>query len=137
MVLKRYRLLYLENYANTDTIVYRWLFQLLCVVVVSHLLDVSRNLLRYTKYQNFLIWSDALVTLVALGMICWFLLRALSRPELFRGIDIKLIPTVEIEASLPADSPFHGTEANGQILSKIISLENYMALQEPYLDPIL
>ena len=137
MVLKRYRTIYLENYASTASLVYKWLSQLLAVVFISHLLDVCRNLLRYTKYQNFLIWSDELVTVVALGMICWFLLKALSRPELFRGIDIKLIPAIEIETNLSSASPFRGIEVDNEISAKIVLLENYMTLQEPYLDPML
>lgn len=136
LILKKYKEIYLENYANTSFSTYIWLFQITTVFLVAHTIVVLKNLLRYTDFNESFIWANIVVGSVALLITCWFILKALNHPELFRGINSKLKLTKNIlpEVEIKAES---GTEQNDLIKTQIITLKQYMSEKEPFLDPSL
>lgn len=136
LILKKYREIYLENYANPDTSTYKWLFQITSVFLAAHSLVALKSLLRYTNFNEAFIWANVLVGSVALFVTCWFILKAMNHPELFRGINSKLQLTKDI---LPKEEnkTFEKENQKDEITSQILMLKQYMSDQKPYLDPSL
>jgi AraC-like DNA-binding protein len=137
LILKKYREIYLENYTNPSTSTYQWLFQITAVFLGSHTLVLLKGLLRYTDFNETFIWANILVGSVALLVTCWFVLKAMNHPELFRGINSKLKLAKDI---LPKENQAVAEIENKQndvIKSQIKELKQYMTQKEPYLDPSL
>jgi len=136
-VLKKYRKIYLENYTNPGYSTYKWLFQMNCVFAVMHSITASKNLLRYTASRDVFLWGNVLMVCAALVVICWFVMKALNHPELFRGINSNIALTKDL---LPKESVVAPEKVNDQdevTSSKILALKNYMTEKESYLDPSL
>ncbi|QSB27810.1 AraC family transcriptional regulator [Flavobacterium sp. CLA17] len=137
LILKKYREVYLENYANASTSTYKWLMQMTIVFFAAHSIVATKNLLRYTAFHDIFLWANVFVGLFALCITCWFVLKALNYPELFRGINSKLELAKDI---LPKSDNISAESKNSTgpvIASQIESLKEYMTAQEPYLDPSL
>ncbi|MBS7253116.1 helix-turn-helix domain-containing protein [Flavobacterium branchiicola] len=137
LILRKYKKIYQENYTDPSTSTYKWLFQMNCVFVVMHSITASKNLLRYTASREVFLWGNVLMVIMALCVICWFVMTALNHPELFRGINSNLkltkdiLPKVENEISEVKDIQ---SEA---ISNQISALKQYMTEKEPFLDPSL
>jgi AraC-like DNA-binding protein len=136
LILKKYRDIYLENYANPNTTTYKWLFQMTCVFLTAHSVVVLKNLLRYSGFPEIFLWANVLVGSIALLITCWFIMKALNHPELFRGVNSKLKLTKEILPEVE-DKSFPPNIQNDAITIKISTLKQYMAEKEPFLDPSL
>ncbi|WP_316634151.1 helix-turn-helix transcriptional regulator [uncultured Flavobacterium sp.] len=137
LILKKYREIYLENYTNPSTSTYKWLFQMNCVFAVMHSITASKNLLRYTASRDTFLWGNVLMVVMALCVICWFVMKALNHPELFRGINSQLQLTKDF---LPEENDSVTEVVNNQdevISAQILALKNYMTEKQPYLDPSL
>jgi YesN/AraC family two-component response regulator len=103
------------------------------VFLVAHSFVVFRDILRFTDYDKLFLWINVVIGIAVLLITCWFVLKALNSPELFRGIDSKLelakdIQKPDINAK---NTPDEATT------NQILLLKNYMTEQEPYLDPSL
>ncbi len=137
LILRKYRKIYLENYTNPSTSTYKWLFQMNCVFMVMHSITAIKNLLRYTSSRETFLWGNVFMVMMALLVICWFVMQALNHPELFRGINSNLELAKDF---LPKENgvvnEVINTEDEG-ITSQILLLKNYMTEKEPYLDPSL
>jgi AraC-like DNA-binding protein len=139
VILKKYKTIYLENYANSNTATNKWLFQITVVLSISHYVDTFKNLLRYTDYHSLLILINEFVGIIALLITCWFVLKALNYPELFRGIDSKLqlaknyIP----KSGTTSKATNSGNYNDENVASKIAILKKYMIDKNPYLDQSL
>jgi AraC-like DNA-binding protein len=137
LILRKYKKIYLENYTNPSTSTYKWLFQMNCVFVVMHSITASKNLLRYTASRDTFLWGNVLMVIMALSVICWFVMKALNHPELFRGINSGLPLAKDF---LPKENNDITEKVNNQdetVISQISALKNYMIQKEPYLDPSL
>jgi AraC-like DNA-binding protein len=137
LILKKYRKIYLENYTNPSTSTYKWLFQMNCVFLVMHSITASKNLLRYTASREIFLWGNVLMVCGALFVICWFVMKALNHPELFRGINSKTQLTKDF---LPQENATTTEKISNQdevISAQILALKNYMTEKKPYLDPSL
>jgi len=136
LILKKYKELYLENYARTGFSTYKWLFQMTTVFLIAHSIVVLKNLLRCTNFNETFIWANVLVGSIALLVTCWLIMKALNHPELFRGINSKLKLAKDI---LPEteEKQTSGTFENDVIKNQILSLREYMDQKEPFLDPSL
>jgi AraC-like DNA-binding protein len=137
LILRKYKKIYLENYTNPSTSTYKWLFQMNCVFVVMHSITASKNLLRYTASRDTYLWGNVLMVIMALSVICWFVMKALNHPELFRGINSRLTLAKDF---LPKENNDIAETVNDQdeaVLSQISTLKNYMVQKEPFLDPSL
>jgi AraC-like DNA-binding protein len=139
LVLRKYKRIYLENYTNPSTSTYKWLFQMNCVFVVMHSITASKNLLRYTASRDVFLWGNVLMIVMALSVICWFIMKALNHPELFRGINSSLQLTKEFLSTEKEEvkAPKTIEVEDKFISSQIATLKQYMEEKEPFLDPSL
>ncbi|SFC81177.1 helix-turn-helix domain-containing protein [Flavobacterium phragmitis] len=136
LVLKKYRELYQENYANPKTSIFKWLFQLATVVFALYYLSMAKNSLRYTDFNSLWIWANVMMQFLALVITCWFVLNALNHPELFRGIDSKLELTKDMLHKHNETVEIKENQ-NEAIAAQIAVLKQYMSEKEPFLDPSL
>ena len=136
LILKKYREIYLENYADSSTATYKWLFQITCVFLIAHSIVALKNVLRYSGFREIFLWTNVLVGAIALLITCWFIMKALNHPELFRGVNSKLQLAKDI---LPAvEEKTESKDVQDDVISSQIStLKQYMAEKEPFLDPSL
>lgn len=136
IILKKYREIYLENYADSSTATYKWLFQITCVFLIAHSIVALKNILRYTGFREMFLWINVLVGAVALLITCWFIMKALNYPELFRGVNSKLKLAKDILPEVEEKTECKDVH-NNAISSKISKLKQYMDDKEPYLDQSL
>ncbi len=136
IILKKYREIYLENYADSSTATYKWLFQITCVFLIAHSIVALKNILRYTGFREMFLWINVLVGAVALLITCWFIMKALNHPELFRGVNSKLKLAKDILPEVEEKTECKDVH-NNAISSKISKLKQYMDDKEPYLDQSL
>jgi AraC-like DNA-binding protein len=139
LILKKYKEIYLENYTNPSTSTYKWLFQMAVVFLTAHTFVLCKNLLRYIDYNEVFLWANVVVGMVALFIMCWFVLKALNHPELFRGIDSKILLTKDIinKTEINANVIESKNDQDSIITDQIALLKNYMMDHEPYLAPSL
>jgi AraC-like DNA-binding protein len=136
LVLKKYREIYQENYTNPRTSIFKWLFQMAMMLFILYYLSIIKNIVRYANIDYLWIWSNTIMQFLILAVTCWFVLKALNYPELFRGIDSKLLLTKDIlsKENKGIDEVKNQNEA---IVKQIEALKKYMKEKEPYLDPSL
>jgi hypothetical protein len=58
LILKKYREIYLENYADSSTATYKWLFQITCVFLIAHSIVALKNVLRYSGFKEIFLWTN-------------------------------------------------------------------------------
>ncbi|WP_426485764.1 helix-turn-helix domain-containing protein [Flavobacterium sp. 2] len=135
-ILKKYKALYQENYANPKTSIFKWLFQIATVLFVLYYLSIAKNALRFIDLEILWIWANVIMQVFVLTITCWFVLKALNHPELFRGIDSKLQLARDI---IHEDENIIEVKENQneEITAQIASLKQYMTEKEPFLDPSL
>lgn len=136
LILKKYKEIYLENYTNPGTSTYKWLFQMTCVFLAAHSVVALKNIIRYSDFREVFLWANVLVGTIALFITCWFIMKALKHPELFRGINSKLRLTKDILPEVEEKSE-SANEQNDLISRQITELKRYMTEKEPFLDPSL
>lgn len=137
LVLKQYKEIYLENYANPSTLTYKYLFQMTTVFLVAHCLVALKNVLRYSDYRQIFLWLNVVVGTVALFVTCWLVMKAMNHPELFRGINSKLKLTKDTLPKSNEDTLEGKEDQNEVVDAQILTLKQYMAEKEPFLDPSL
>ncbi|SHL16555.1 helix-turn-helix domain-containing protein [Flavobacterium chilense] len=137
LALKKYREIYQENYTNPRTSIFKWLFQIAIVLFVLYYLSIIKNIVRYADIDFLWIWSNFLLQFLVLTVTCWFVLKALNYPELFRGIDSKLLLAREILPKKNEEVTEMKGIQNEIITNQISTLKQYMEEKEPFLDPSL
>lgn len=137
LVLKKYKEIYQENYTNPKTSIFKWLFQLSAVVFMLYYLAIAKNILRYTAIEELWLWANVVMQFLALIVTCWFVLKALNHPELFRGIDSNLELARDILPKKNENITEVKNDQNDIISAQISALKQYMTEKEPYLDPSL
>jgi AraC-like DNA-binding protein len=137
LVLKKYREIYQENYTNPKTSISKWLIQISIVLFILYYLSIAKNILRYTDFGLLWIWANVVMQFLALVVTCWFVLKALNHPEVFRGIDSKLQLARDILPKENGNSTEIKENQNEVITARISTLKQYMLEKEPYLDPSL
>lgn len=136
LILNKYKEIYLENYTNPSVSTYKWLFQMTCVFLVAHSIVLLKNILRYSGFKEVFLWANVLVGTIALFITCWFIMKALKYPELFRGVNSKLVLTKDILPEID-EKPEAVNQQNDLINTQISTLKQYMTEKEPFLDPSL
>ncbi|MFB9107612.1 helix-turn-helix domain-containing protein [Flavobacterium gyeonganense] len=137
VVLKKYKEIYQENYANPRTSIFKWLFQIASALFVLYYLSIIKNIVRYADLDFLWIWSNTILQFLVLTVTCWFVLKALNYPELFRGIDSKLQLARDILPKQDENIVEIKTNHNELIATQIATLKGYMKEKEPFLDPSL
>lgn len=125
VALKKYRIIYLENYSNPEYPSYKWLFQITVIFCIAHINVIIKEGLAYLQYEPQNISS--IISMVALFVICWIVFKALYNPQIFTGIKMELAP---IESTI--DKPNNITDII--INESINTLIVYMKNEKPYLD---
>ncbi|WPO77415.1 helix-turn-helix transcriptional regulator [Flavobacterium sp. KACC 22761] len=136
LVLKKYREIFQENYTNPRTSIFKWLFQIAMVLFVIYYLSIAKNMVRYAALDFLWIWSNTILQFLVLAVTCWFILKALNYPELFRGIDSKLLLARDIIHEHKNIDEVKENQ-NDEIATQIALLKKYMTEKEPFLDPSL
>ncbi|MCB1025671.1 MAG: helix-turn-helix transcriptional regulator [Acidobacteria bacterium] len=136
--LNRFKKIYRENYAETSIQIYKWLFQLTILFIVAHTFASTKRLVVYTSYSWAFSWLQIFVGIVALSITCWFVLKAMYSPELFRGVDSRL-QTVDdlILQKGTVDNALPKELSDSKENPAIERLESYMKREKPYLDSSL
>ncbi len=134
LTLNKFKKIYQENYTDTAIITYRWLFQFTMLSVGAHSMVMIKNILIYKELTKISIWANLLVGVIALSVLCWFVLKALYHPELFRGVDSKLRLVKDILPSASEAAIEKGDLANEK---RATELRAFMEQDEPFLEPAL
>jgi AraC-like DNA-binding protein len=128
--LKKYKKLLIENYANTTSFNYKWLYQLTLVVSFIFAFSQFKQLYKFIGSDfDTLNLMRLILIVVLLGFLFWIVLRSMYQPELFKAIDTKhLLVTEELKKTVLV------TEIPSVVKSQIKSLEHFMQEKEPFID---
>lgn len=137
LILRKYRKIYLENYADSRTITYKWLFQLTVVITVVHSIVTLKDILKFTVSTDIFNGAQIIVGINAVFILCWFVLKALYYPDLFRGINSKIQPADDLVLEDPLTSKLGKGVLSLQDQEDIQRIRDYMVQKEPYLEPAL
>lgn len=138
-ILKTYKETYFENFTNSDNSSYKWLFQMTVLFLLAHSVVFFKSLIRYTDYHALLNGSNVIIGIVALFISCWFVLKALNNPELFKGVDSTMLLVNEAlhkKVDLVEKDVFENSKSP-EISSQIEQVKKYVFENEPFLDPSL
>ncbi|WP_299668484.1 AraC family transcriptional regulator [uncultured Polaribacter sp.] len=130
IVLKKAKKIFLENYSSNTIETYKWLFQLLLFTSILYVVAIVKNVLKYFGQQeNFEIAMNILIIYV-LGVVCWYVLKALRYPNLFNGVNSKTRLTQDLVEK------YQNTH-NSAFEKEVVQLTSYMTSKKPYLDASL
>jgi len=132
LVVRRAKKLYLENYANTSIPFYNWLMQLISVLLVLHIFAVLKNFYKFSDEDGTYYWTRVTLISIELLIFCWYVLKALNRPDLFKSVDSKLTLASDMTDTSRPSKVDSGDE--DKVVQKI---KRYMAHEKPFLDPSL
>ena len=135
IILKKYKEIYLENYTNTNNSSYKWLFQMTVFFLIAHCIVFFKSVIRYTDYNVFLNISNVIIGTIALIISCWFVLKALNNPDLFKGVDSNML-MVNV-AVISTEKESFQTIKSVEIASQIELEKKYVIESKPYLEPSL
>ena len=135
IILKKYKEIYLANYTNTNNSSYKWLFQMTVFFLIAHCIVFFKSIIRYTNYSIFLNSSNLVIGTIALIISCWFVLKALNNPDLFKGVDSNMLLVNEVVISTEKES--FETPKSAEIISQIELVKKYVLENESYLEPSL
>lgn len=131
IVLKRAKSIYLENYANSNIVFYKWLYQLTIIISILHAFAILKNIYKFSDYETFYYWTRIILLLTELIIFCWYVLKALNTPDIFKSVDSRLKLTSNL-----IKNENHSTE-KALINNDVEALKNYMNKEEPFLDSSL
>ncbi|SHG28700.1 helix-turn-helix domain-containing protein [Chryseobacterium vrystaatense] len=135
MLLRKAKRLYLENYAGTSISSYNWLFQFTVVLTLLYLIVMLKNILKFSDYPYVSESIKIGILIFQLFISCWYLLKALNNPGLFRNIDskLKLVSDIISEEKNSNQTAVTEQEYNRDLLM----LKEHMAEKKPFLNPSL
>ncbi|MFM9988048.1 helix-turn-helix domain-containing protein [Flavobacterium sp.] len=139
IILKKYKEIYLENYTNANNSSYKWLFQMTVFFLIAHCIVFFKSVIRYTDYNVFLNSSNVIIGTIALIISCWFVLKVLNNPELFKGIDSNMLLVNETLNTkiVSTEKKSFGAPKSAEIVSQIELVKKYVLENESYLEPSL
>ncbi|GHA30457.1 hypothetical protein GCM10007103_09810 [Salinimicrobium marinum] len=130
IVLNKAKNIFLENYSSNTIQTYKWLFQLLLFTSLLYGVALIKNTLKYIGEGDVFKIAQTIVALFVLGIVCWYVLKALRYPNLFSGVDSKI--------SLAHNLVDVDKSENYKLYNNEIQrLKHYMATEKPYLNPSL
>lgn len=128
--LKQHRTVYLENYSNPDDTGYKWLFQVTTLFCIAHMFVLVKTWAPYLGMDLPVVeHSYVVISMSALLITCWFVLKALYSPQLFTGVVTALAPLdpPRPKRKLPA-------EQDAAAAASVKRLTSFMENEKPYLD---
>ncbi|APG65636.1 DNA-binding protein [Tenacibaculum todarodis] len=127
ILLNRYKKIYQQNFSDTGSKAFDWLFQFTLVSAIIHSVVIVKNFLKYIdNRENTFESVQLLVSILGLIVICWYVLKALKYPQLFNAVDSKT-------ALVSSSKNIFKNENN----KEIERLTSYMKTEKPYLNPSL
>lgn len=131
VVLHRYEQILKENYSDNNAKTHRWLWQMNLLQAGLFSVSLFKNIFKRAvdDYELVTLVRVVLVSLI-LAFLCWLLFKILLNPNLFRGVDSRLIPLDTGRQTTPPE------EASQQ-QQNIEQLKQYMETNKPYLNPAL
>lgn len=131
--LRKYKLVLRENYSNTTSFNYKWLYQLTVVVALIFAFSQFKQVYKFIGNDvDTLNVMRLFLIIILLGFLFWIVLKSMYQPELFKAIDTKhLLVTEELKKADVAE------KSSDAVKLQIQRLENYMEEQEPFLDASL
>ncbi len=130
--IRKYKRVLLENYTTGKAMFnYKWLSQLIIIIVLVSALTFVKDIFRLTTSIEAINFARILMLTGGLIFVCWLVLKALYAPKHFRGIDssVQLVKTmVGKNLQLPKKS---------KIDKQIDDIQACIILNEPFLDPAL
>lgn len=127
VVVKQAKNIFTENFSNNAIETYKWLYQIVLFWFAVFIIATIKNIFKYLGYKDVFLSSQVLLSVSLLIMVCWYVLKALRNPDLFRGVDSKIILTEKLIKT----SKYSITD------EKVQKLKDYMIKNEPYLNPSL
>lgn len=127
LTLGHFKKLFQENYTTNHQNTYKWLFQTTIFFLIGNVFVKIRHFMPLEENGILLANINLLISLFALFVICWFVLKALYQPHLFLGVDKNL------KALKPPAVKMQSTEQN----ENMALLSTFMNKEKPYLDPEL
>lgn len=135
MLLRKTKKLYLENYAGANINSYNWIFQFTSALAILYLIALVKNIFKFSEYEYISVRINSGLLIFQLCITCWYLLKALNNPSLFRNIDSKLKLVSDIILENKDSEPLAGNEKKqDETLSK---LQQFMITEKPFLNPSL
>ena len=135
MLLRKTKKLYLENYAGANINSYNWLFQFTTALAILYLIALVKNIFKFSEYEYISEWVNSGLLIFQLFITCWYLLKALNNPDLFRNIDSKLKLVADIILENKDSEPLVGSEKKQD--ETLLKLQQFMMAEKPYLNPSL
>nr|WP_321406403.1 helix-turn-helix transcriptional regulator [uncultured Carboxylicivirga sp.] len=134
LLIIRYKKLLLENFSNAKLLNYKWLFQLVSIIMLIALIATFKNIFKFSHSEMAYDYTYLAVNLLGLIFIAWLVIKALHTPELFRGIksDLQLVKSVIPKQNCDLNNVDNEIENH-----EIQSLRTFMIKQKPYLNPSL
>ncbi len=129
--LRRSKELYVENFSNTNTRRYSYLYQLNTIFTVLFLISATKNFFVFSFEAQGLEYVTYIVKFSILLFFCWIIYNGLQSPELFRDdedIPISVKDILQEEKQNPANSDSE---------LKIEKVRSFMLDNEAFLDPTL
>ena len=139
-LLFRYKKLLLENYSSSKLNNYKWLMQLVSVFFISDLISTLKNYIRFNSNENLYWISTTFVSVLALCIIFWLIIKALKNPQLFTGVNIEM---QLVKDMVKEETKLHSLDSatlkvsDGEHAELVLVLQNHMKKNEPYLDSSL
>jgi AraC-like DNA-binding protein len=138
LTLRRYQSIYRQNYTDTQNQGFRWLVQLTCVFLLAGTLASFKGVIAYTPYADLFKTLQLIVGLTALSATTWFVIKALTSPQLFRGVSTEL-PLVKnlVQQKAAIQLTDNDNDNDGKNHAQINRVTDFMQQHKPYLDPSL
>lgn len=127
LIIKKTKRIYLENYANTSIEFFEWLLQLTVALTILHVFALIKNIYKFSDDSTFYYWTRIILHIAELSIFCWYVLKALNSPDLFKSIDSEL----KFAKNLVTENKASSTN------KEVDSLKKYMKEKEPFLDSSL
>ncbi|WP_420574340.1 helix-turn-helix domain-containing protein [Kordia sp.] len=135
LALRKAKKLYLENYTGNSLLSHQWLFQLSVAITIFYVIALLKNILKFSTYDHI---SDQITIglyVFNLIIICWYLLKALNNPTLFRSVDPNLTLVETIVSEKKKNSSQAVNDINFDV--ELQKLQAYMQDEQAFLNASL
>ncbi|TCI85835.1 helix-turn-helix domain-containing protein [Tenacibaculum sp. M341] len=129
VVLKKAKNIFFENHSNNAIQTYKWLYQIVIFWIVIFSLAILKNTFKYLDLGSDAFLNSKVILIFSVLLVtCWYVLKALNNPELFKGVDSQTKLTKDLIEEVKNKSD------NEEIIG---SLKLFMDEEKPYLNPSL
>lgn len=133
LTIRKAKKIYLENYAGATMESLHWLFQFTLALSFFYSVALIKNIFKFIAFPNLAERLKTGLLVFELGIIFWYLYKALHNPNLFRAIDSKL----KLVKELVSEEKLHSPSNEKVNDPAIIKLKQHMMDEKPFLNPSL